>query len=289
MVRPLTSADTHDARTLLRARPLHNVFLDYVVAAGVLGRVPGFYGFAPDGRLEAILMIGPQGGTALEVRDASAFAALAAAAARSPLRPRHIVGSEDVTEPFWQAYRGYAPGLRWTRREPVFATREADLCAGRAGAKPVVLQPAREPDVPELVANSAEQHREDLHDDREAADAAGFRERHANDVRDGRWWIARERGRIVFQVHVGAASANTVQLGGVFVPHDLRGRGHATAGVRGICARLFGRYEIVTLYCDEANERARRVYERVGFREAFCNRSYLLEEPSSREEQRGYA
>jgi len=289
MVRPLTVADTLDARALLRARPLHNVFLDYVVAAGVLGRVPGFYGFAPHDRLEAILMIGPQGGTALEVRDASAFAPLAAAAARAALRPRHIVGSEDVTEPFWREYQGYASGLRWTRREPVFAACRADLCDPGVVAERALLQPARASDVPELTANSAEQHREDLHDDREAADAAGFRERHANDVCDGRWWIVRERGRIVFQVHVGAASAQTVQLGGVFVPRELRGRGHATAGVRGICARLFERYEVVTLYCDEANEGARRVYERVGFREAFCNRSYLLEEPSSREERIGYA
>ena len=289
MVRPLTVADTLDARALLRARPLHNVFLDYVVAAGVLGRVPGFYGFAPNGRLEAILMIGPQGGTALEVRDASAFAPLAAAAARGALRPRHIVGSEDVTEPFWREYQGYAPGLRWTRREPVFAARNADLCEPLAAAERARLQPARISDAPELTANSAEQHREDLHDDREAADAAGFRERHANDVRDGRWWIARERGRIVFQVHVGATSAQTVQLGGVFVPRAVRGRGHATAGVRGICARLFERYEVVTLYCDEANEAARRVYERVGFREAFCNRSYLLEEPAVIEARLGYA
>jgi RimJ/RimL family protein N-acetyltransferase len=289
MVRPLTAADTLDARALLRARPLHNVFLDYVVAAGVLGRVPGFYGFVPDGRLEAILMIGPQGGTALEVRDPRAFVPLAAAAARSALRPRHIVGSEDVTEPFWQAYRGFSAGLRWTRREPVFATRKTELCAVGDEARRVVLEPAREGDVAELTANSAEQHREDLHDDREAADAAGFRERHAHDVRDGRWWLVRERGRISFQVHVGAASANTVQLGGVFVPRDLRGRGHATAGVRGICARLLERYEVVTLYCDEANERARGVYERVGFREAFCNRSYLLEESSTREQRAGYA
>jgi RimJ/RimL family protein N-acetyltransferase len=289
MVRPLTSADTHDARALLRARPLHNVFLDYVVAAGVLGRVPGFHGFALHGRLEAILMIGPQGGTALEVRDASAFAPLAAAASRSAPRPRHIVGSEDVTEPFWREYHGFAAGLRWTRREPVFVVSRAGLRAAPASGAHAVLEPARASDVAEITANSAEQHREDLHDDREAADARGFRERHANDVRDGRWWIVRERGRIVFQVHVGAAGAQAVQLGGVFVPPAVRGRGHAIAGVSGICARLLERHAQVTLYCDESNERARRVYERVGFREAFCNRSYLLEESPSREERFGYA
>lgn len=288
MVRPLTAADTLDARELLCARPLHNLFLDYVVAAGLLGRMPGFFGFGPPGRLEAILMIGPLGGTALEVRYPGAYAPLAAAAAAAELRPRHIVGSEDVTEPFWSAYERHATGLIWTRREPVLVTGEADLCAAPATERRATLEPARSADVVQLAENSAEQHREDLHDDRAAADAAGFIERHAKDVRDGRWWVARERGRIVFQVHVGAASAQTVQLGGVFVPQDVRARGWATAGVRGMCARLLRRYSMVTLYCDEANEAARRVYERVGFRIAFHNRSYLLEEPAVREESRGY-
>jgi RimJ/RimL family protein N-acetyltransferase len=289
MVRPLLAADTADARALLRARPLHNVFLDYVVAAGVLGRVPGFFGWSAAGELGAILMVGPQGGTALEVRDARAFEPLAETAARCALRPRHIVGSEDVTGPFWRAYQAHAPGLRWTRREGVCALREAELRAAPAGrGEPMRLDVARAADAAEVTANSAEQHREDLHDDREAADPVGFRERHAGDVRDGRWWIGRERGRIVFQAHVGASSAGAIQVGGVFVQRELRGRGFASAGVSGLCARLFERFEVVTLYCDEANLGARRVYERVGFRECFHNRSYLLEEPAASVARLGY-
>jgi RimJ/RimL family protein N-acetyltransferase len=288
MVRPLTAADTVDAQELLRRRPLHNLFLDYVVAAGVLGRVPGFFGWPAEGRLAGIVMIGPLGGTALEVADPRAFAPLALAAARSPLRPRHIVGSEDVTEPFWRAYEPHAGGLRWSRREPVLVAGKADVLAPRPGEPGAVLEPARAADVDELTANSAEQHREDLHDDRAGDDAVGFRERHAKDVRESRWWVARTRGRIVFQVHVGAANPQAVQLGGVFVPHDVRARGFATAGVRAMCARLFQRHARVTLYCDESNEGARRVYERVGFQLAYCNRSYLLDEPLAREERRGY-
>jgi len=281
MVRPLTAADTLNARELLRRRPLHNLFLDYVVAAGVLGRVSGFFGWPAEGRLAAILMIGPLGGTALEVVDPRAFAPLAVAAAHSPLRPRHIVGSEDV-------YAPYAGGLRWTRRETVLVASRSDVLPPRSGEPRLVLEPARAADVDELTANSAEQHREDLHDDRAGDDESGFRERHAKDVREGRWWVARARRRIVFQVHVGAANPQTVQLGGVFVPHDARARGHATAGVRAMCARLFERHTRVTLYCDEANEGARRVYQRVGFQHAYCNRSYLLDEPLAREERRGY-
>ncbi len=288
MIRSLTEADTVDARRLLRARPLHNVFLDYVVASGVLGRVPGFLGWFPDGNLEAILMVGPLGGTALEARNPNAFAKLAKAASSAFVRPRHIVGSEDVTVPFWREYERFAAGLRWTRREPVFVAGKGDLRKPMREARRVTIEPAGDADAAEITANSAEQHREDLRDDREAADEVAFRERHARDVRDGRWWVVREHDRIVFQVHVGATGPQAVQLGGVFVPRAVRGRGHAKAGVRRICERLHERHELVTLYCDEANAGARHVYECVGFRFAFFNRSYLLEEPIELANRLGY-
>jgi len=173
----------------------------------------------------------------------------------------------------------FAADLRWSRREPVFAMRAQDLQAGADGARAARIEPAREADADEIAANSAQQHREDLGDDRCAADPEGFRERHHKDVRDGRWWVSRQRGEIVFQVHVGAASDTAVQLGGVFVPTWARGCGHATRGMRAIAARMLERHALVTLYCDEANAAARRVYERLGFRRVFCNRSYLLNEP----------
>jgi predicted GNAT family acetyltransferase len=279
MVRPLTLADTADARSLLRTRPLRNVFLDYVVSAGALGRAPGFFGFEARGRLLGIMLIGPLGGTALEVQDSAAHGPLAAAAAVARMRPRHIVGSEDVTEPFWNEYVRHAPPLRWSRREPVFAMRAEDLERTAEGQTLARVDPARESEADEITENSAQQHREDLGDDRYAADEIGFRERHHRDVRDGRWWVSRQRGQIVFQVHVGAASATAVQLGGVFVPSWARGRGHATRGMRGIAARMLERHDMVTLYCDEANAAARRVYERLGFRRVYSNRSYLLDEP----------
>jgi uncharacterized protein len=279
MVRPLTLADTADARTLLRARPLRNVFLDYVVSAGALGRAPGFFGFESAGRLLGILLIGPLGGTALEVQDPRAHRPLADAAAQYTLRPRHIVGGEDVTIPFWDEYVRHAPQLRWSRREPVFVMRREDLDRTSDGSRLVQVEPARERDAEEITVNSAQQHREDLGDDRYAADEAGFRERHHRDVRDGRWWVSRVRGEITFQAHVGAASAGAVQLGGVFVPDWARGRGHATRGMRAVAARMLQRHAMVTLYCDENNTAARRVYERLGFRPIYSNRSYLLDEP----------
>jgi RimJ/RimL family protein N-acetyltransferase len=276
-VRELTAADTADACALLRARPLHNVFLDYVVSSGLLGRVPGFWGFAPQGRLEAILMVGPLGGTALETRNARAHEPLAAAAAKARTRPRHIVGDEAITVPFWAAYAPFAARVIWERREPYYLVTRAER--PRPRTEPTLVERATERDIDETLANSALQHREDLGDDRCGADPEGFRKRHAKDLRDGRWWVARDAGRIVFQVHVGAENAHVVQLGGVMVPPEARNLGWATRGMGAIVDRLLEWRPAVGLFCYEHNLAARRVYERVGFRSLFHYRSWLLDEP----------
>jgi GNAT superfamily N-acetyltransferase len=276
VVRELTAADTADACALLRARPIHNVFLDYVVSSGLLGRVPGFWGFAPSGRIEAILMIGPLGGTALEVRNPRAHEPLALAASHAPIRPRHIVGDESVTTPFFAAYSRYAPRVIWERREPYYLVSRAER--PRPGKEPPKVERASERDLEETLANSALQHREDLGDDRCGADPEGFRRRHAKDLRDGRWWVVRDAGRIVFQVHVGAENAHVVQLGGVMVPPESRNQGWATRGMAAIVDRLLEWRPAVGLFCFEHNAAARRVYERVGFRALFHYRSWLLDE-----------
>jgi uncharacterized protein len=276
VVRELTAADTADACALLRARPVHNVFLDYVVSSGLLGKVPGFWGYAPSGRIEGLLMIGPLGGTALEVRNPKAHEPLALAASQAHTRPRHIVGDEAVTAPFFAAYSCYGPRVIWERREPYYLVSRAER--PRPAAEPLTVERAIDRDLEETLANSALQHREDLGDDRCGADPEGFRRRHTKDLRDGRWWVARDAGRVVFQVHVGAENAHVVQLGGVMVPAEARNQGWATRGMAAIVDRLLEWRPAVGLFCYEHNLAARRVYERVGFRALFHYRSWLLDE-----------
>lgn len=279
MIRELASGDTEQVLALLRPRPLANVFLEHVVRAGALGRFPGFLGYESGGRIRGVLMIGPHGGTALEVADDAAFAPLAQAAREAPVAPRHIVGAEMVTEPFFAAYAPPSGALRWSRREPVYVVDRAGLAKPPQGAGS--LERVGEAQAEELVANSARQHLEDLGDDRFGADPEGFRRRHLSDVREGRWWVAREGRRITFQVHVGPENEHAVQIGGVYVPPDLRGQGRAKRGVSAIAARLLERRPSVLLFCGEDNAPARRVYEHVGFGVRFHYRSYLLSDAAS--------
>jgi RimJ/RimL family protein N-acetyltransferase len=281
MIRPLTSADTVEVLRLLAVRPLHTVFLESLVRAGALGSMPGcFFGCFEGTRLEGILLVALRGDTLLEASGPSACARLAEHAATLPIPPRHILGPEDTTVPFWNVYRPHASRVIWERREPVYLLSRGDLDSTAASAGRGKLVRGAERDVDAVVENSARQYVEDLQQDRRAEDPRGFRERHLRELRAGRWWVLRDRGQIAFQVHVGAENAHAVQLGGVFTPCELRGRGYATRGVVEISQRLLRDRPAVSLFCDAANATARHIYERVGFRVLFYNRSWLLEEAS---------
>lgn len=276
-IRALQAADTLPALRLLAPRPFHNVFLEHLVRAGALATLPGFYGYFSEGQLEGMLLVAPGGATSLEVRDPDAYEGLARAAAEAPTTPRHIVGAEEVTRAFWNVFEPLAAPVVWVRREPLYLLTRESLQPGPVGEVGETIEPAREADLDSIVRNSAAQFREDLRQDREAEDPAAFRARHEREIRESRWWVLRERGEVVFQVHVGAENRDTVQLGGVYTPVDRRGRGRATRGMLAVALRLFAKRPAVTLFCDESNGTARRVYERVGFRVLGWYRSWLLE------------
>ena len=189
---------------------------------------------------QAILMIGPLGGTALEVRDASAFAPLAGRgrALRAAAAPhRRQRGRDRAVLARVRAPRGRAAldparaGVRDARRGPV---RAADAGRARAGSSP-----RAQSDAAEITANSA----------RAAPRGPARRPRRRRRGRLPRapreatcataaGGSSRERGRIVFQVHVGAASA---QRGAarrrLRAERRARARPRDRAACAAICAR----------------------------------------------------
>lgn len=81
------------------------------------------------------------------------------------------------------------------------------------------------------------------------------------------WSFARfEHGRVVFKAEVAYATPHAAQVQGVWVPPDRRGEGLAAAGVAAV-VELVRRdvAPVVSLYVNDFNEPARRVYDRVGF------------------------
>jgi predicted GNAT family acetyltransferase len=98
--------------------------------------------------------------------------------------------------------------------------------------------------------------------------AALYRARVAQLVSRG-WSFARiEDGRVLFKAEVAAASPYACQVQGVYVAPECRGTGLGKSGMAAVVdLALTHIAPVVSLYVNEHNLAARRVYDRVGFRQ----------------------
>ena len=75
------------------------------------------------------------------------------------------------------------------------------------------------------------------------------------------------RGRVAFKAEIGAVSAATCQVQGVWVRPDLRGRGLATSAVSAVLDHALRLAPTVSLYVNDFNLPARAVYAKLGMRQ----------------------
>jgi predicted GNAT family acetyltransferase len=91
-------------------------------------------------------------------------------------------------------------------------------------------------------------------------------------IERGIWWVGEyagsgpHRGRLCFFCHIGPESDRTAQLQGIWTPPDLRGLGFAAAAFGAVCRRLLESFPTLSLYVNDFNTAAVRLYERIGFR-----------------------
>ncbi len=83
------------------------------------------------------------------------------------------------------------------------------------------------------------------------------------------WSFARiEEGRVVFKAEVASLSPAAAQVQGVWVDPELRGQGLGVAGMAAVVEAVRRDLApVVSLYVNDYNVAARRIYERVGFRQ----------------------
>ena len=104
-----------------------------------------------------------------------------------------------------------------------------------------------------------------------------YRARVAEIIAQGRSLARIEDGRVVFKAEIGAVSDVACQIQGVWVDPQLRGAGLGAAGMAAVVAEcLRSVAPIVSLYVNDFNEPARRVYRRVGFEQVGTFASILF-------------
>jgi uncharacterized protein len=104
-----------------------------------------------------------------------------------------------------------------------------------------------------------------------------YRQRVADLVRSRRAYARFVDGRVVFKAELAIVTRHTAQIQGVWVDPAYRGKGLATAGMAAVTRDALRRVApTVSLYVNDFNISARRVYERCGFRQVDTFASVLF-------------
>ena len=240
--------------------PVERVFLEDVVRRG-LGR---FTAVEKDGRLQALCHAGSNvvpSGTGCD-----AFADVAVAG-----NARMVIGEEGAVTDLWEAAQQRLPAPREDRPgQPVYVL-EGPPAAGDTG-----LRKATQDDFELLVPACAAAHQEEIGIDPLGRDPESFRWRTRMQIEDGRSWLWRDNGTILFKAEASAWTPSAVQLQQVWVDPQVRGRGYAQRGMRDLCRLLLRRVPVVCLFVRAENAPAIRVYEAIGMLQTISYRSLIF-------------
>jgi uncharacterized protein len=286
-VRPGTRARTVDTITGTGRADLERlVAADPLVNAVVAARLATYHSFDPV-RFGGVLLgsfteaglsgAAFNGGNLLPIGGtADDWLALAEQVARAPRVCTSIVGPVDavatmwsVLEPRWgpaRAIRGQQPLLALARDEPIGADPHPRLR---------VMHPH---EVERYLPAAAAMFREELGiSPFNGRSGHTYRRRVESLLGTGRaFGIVDRDGRMAFKADLGAVTARTCQVQGVWVRPDLRGRGLGTAGLAGVLTHALRRAPTVSLYVNDFNLPARRMYARLGLREVATLQTVLL-------------
>jgi uncharacterized protein len=201
----------------------------------------------------------------------SAIAMIAERIVARMLPVRAIISPAPLVEKLWLRLRSRIdPPTVVRMNQPVYAMRRRldfpDLTHARYAAVE---------DLEQLVPACAAMHKEEVGIDPVERDAGGYRER-IRELIDRRRAIVRvQDGIITSKCEFSAVSDDAVQLMGVWTHPQFRRRGLSRATLREVCGHLFRRGKNVTLFVNDFNIPAIKLYEAIGFQRIGMNRALI--------------
>ncbi|MFG1612891.1 GNAT family N-acetyltransferase [Nonomuraea wenchangensis] len=273
--RVLDDSDRDEVLALLDTDPVANVFVSSRVRAVGLNpaRLGGqMWGFGPRGALVSLCYAGAN---MVPVNAGpEAVHAFADRARRQGRRCSSIVGPVDAVSLLWERLEphwGRARAVRWA--QPVMAISRKPAVP----ADPWVRR-VRPEEFDVLLPACVAMFTEEVGVSPNLGDGGAlYRTRVAELIRIGRSYARIEDGRVVFKAEVGAVTPQACQIQGVWVDPELRGRGHAVAGMAAVVEAARECFApVVSLYVNDYNRSARAVYKKVGFAEVDTFMSVLF-------------
>jgi hypothetical protein len=177
-----------------------------------------------------------------------------------------IVGRTSAVEAMWPHLEpSWGPARAIRDTQPLLALTR-DAAPRKADRRVRTMRPA---DIDRYLPAAAAMFTEELGVSPFSGQAGGtYRARVESLLANGRaFGIVDEHGRMAFKADIGAVSADTAQIQGVWVRPDLRGRGLGTAALARVMQHALRMAPTASLYVNDFNTPARRVYAKLGMRQ----------------------
>jgi predicted GNAT family acetyltransferase len=247
--------------------------LDPFAAAQVTERVAahGLSWWRSDGRIlgygsrrqiEALCWLG--GHLTPVLASASAVAAFAELLGAEERICSSIVGRADAVLGLWDRLSGpWGPARDVRPNQPLLATDAVPEVPVDPDVRPV-----RPGEVDRLFPAAVAMYTEEVGVSPLVEDGGrSYRRRVTDLVRSGRAYARFIDGQVVFKAELAVITPRTAQVQGVWVAPEWRGRGLAAGAMAAVVRDALARVApTVSLYVNDYNVPARRVYERCGFR-----------------------
>lgn len=261
-IRRLRADDLDELLALLAGDPVAHTFLEHRLRTAPIDS-PWFggdvWGWFDDGRLiggcHGATNVIPFGDLDDEALDALSLRVRRRVAA-SIVGPAHLaMGLWERLQPAW----GDARSVR--ARQPLLAIDRTPAVEPDVRVRRVVMD---ELDV--IYPACVSMFTEEVGTNPEAGNKHGYRARVAHLIAQGWAFAVIEDGEVLFKAEVGAATPASCQVQGVYVTPRLRGSGLAAPAMAGVVEQARTSIApIVSLYVNDYNAAARRVYEKTGF------------------------
>lgn len=264
-VRSLSRHDLPELIELLDQQPLVNLFVRQRVNVSRMDQRwlgAQIWGFFVDGELRSACHVGAN---IVPVETTpEAIDAFADRLADRDGWSRSLVGPAEVIRPLWRRLRPeWGPARSVRLDQPFLAISSDSPLEPDPRVRPVAID-----EIDLLFPASVAMFTEEVGVDPMAGDRGGYRARVAQLVSEGCAYAIIENDEVIFKAEVGVSTPAGCQLQGVWVNPRYRGQGISPAALAGVIAQVRRTFAgTVTLYVNDFNEPARRLYDRVGFRQ----------------------
>ena len=262
-MRPLDAAERDDALALCALDPVTNVFVAARLEEHVSGGWPSLLAHRDDGVLTSLCWASAN--VVPVATTAQARSAFAERMRRWRGRCASVLGPRDETADLWRRLEpAWGPARTVREHQPLMVTRTPPSALGVELDHRV--RPARLDEVDLVLPAAAHMFTAEIGYPPYVGSSRSYRSALATLVRQGHTYVVVEGGEVLFKTDVGSAALGVAQLQGVWLTPRLRGQGLAGPMLAAVVEQVMADVApVVSLYVNDFNAVARRLYERLGF------------------------